>query len=88
MPARLWLRAAALLLVASILPGAARAEACRGEPSRSGRAAATPCREEDRLRPYEPDRPRSDRAPGSIDLGNGSELRVGGRVGMDYEVRR
>ena len=74
------------------LAGAAQADACRrADDGASGRKANAreDCRAEDRLRPYEPGSAvRAGRDPGFVDLGNGTEVRVGGRVRMDYDVRR
>lgn len=75
----------ALLLAAS----PALSESCRlpasGAKSPGGRSA---CKPEERLRSYEPDVVRSGKQPGFINLGNGTEVRVGGRAQMDYDVRR
>ena len=77
------------VLIAAALPNAAAADACRraDTPSRA-KAAGEDCRPEDRLVPYDPDAVRRGREAGFIDLGNGSEIRIGGRVRIDYDVRR
>lgn len=80
---------AAFLLVA--LSGAASADSCRRAADGTGRRKAGPeetCRPDERLRPYEPGAVRAGRDPGFVDLGDGTEVRVGGRVRMDYDVRR
>ena len=46
------------------------------------------CGKPRKIEPYDPDRVRAGRNPGFIDLGNGTEVRIGGRVRMDYDVRR
>jgi hypothetical protein len=53
-----------------------------------GERKAVDCKPSERLRPYEPDKSRAGRDRGFIDLDNGTELRVGGSVRMDYDVRR
>lgn len=81
--------ALALLLVALALTGPAHAEACRRTESEASRAGpAAPCPPGRRVEPYDPDAVRAGRRPGTIDFGNGTEVRIGGRVRMDYDVRR
>ena len=83
---------AALLAVAAALALSlepAVAESCppdRGAASSRSRRACPPPAE--RLRPHEPDRLRSGREPGFINLGNGTEVRIGGRVRLDADTRR
>ena len=75
----------------TMLAGGAQADACRRVDDGAGARKAMPrqeCRAEDRLRPYEPGSVRAGREPGFVDLGNGTEVRVGGRVRMDYDGRR
>ena len=82
------LLALAILLAAG--GGAASAEWCR-QPARGTRQVderTARCKPEDKLRPHDPDRLRAGRQPGFIDLGGGTEVRVGGRVRLDYDVRR
>jgi hypothetical protein len=67
--------------------GAAFADACPRSGD-AGKRKAADCKPSERLQPYDPDKVRAGREPGFIDLGQGSELRVGGRVRMDYDVRR
>jgi hypothetical protein len=81
---RTLLAAAALLAVSG-----AQAESCRTPAAGDkGAAARTDCRPSERLQPYEPGAARTGRDRGFIDLGNGTEVRVGGRAQMDYDVRR
>ena len=76
--------AAALL---SVVASTADADACRRKaPDKAARSPAE-CPQEERLQPYDPGRLRSGGAPGFIDLGNGTEVRVGGRVRTDFDVR-
>ena len=72
------------------LSGSASADSCRRADDGAGRRKAGPdaCRPDERLRPYEPGAARAGRDPGFVELGNGTEVRVGGRVRMDYDVRR
>ena len=76
----------AALLAAFSLPAAA--ESCRraGEPD-ARRQNPSDCADSERLQPYDPDRVRAGNRPGIIDLGNGTEVRVGGRVQFDYDTR-
>lgn len=72
-------------------PVAAAEEPCLphwAAPNQAAVSSGRRCKDEDRLRPYEPERQRAGRTPGSVDLGNGTEVRIGGSVRMDYEVRR
>lgn len=87
------MKALSLLALASfaIAPlDAALADSCRRADDRlvANERARPDCRPDERLRPYEPDRVRAGRDPGFVDLGNGTEVRVGGRVRMDYDARR
>ena len=66
----------------------ASAEACRRPAEARGERKSADCKPSERLRPYEPEKTRAGRDRGFIDLGNGTELRVGGSVRMDYDVRR
>ncbi|NNM71928.1 hypothetical protein [Enterovirga aerilata] len=79
--------AACVLLVLST--GAAEARPCRpGEAPRFSAAGRPSCDNGERLRPHDPEGQRVGRRPGFIDLGNGTEVRIGGRVQMDYDTRR
>jgi hypothetical protein len=71
----------------ALTSGAALAESCP-RSGEAGKRKAADCKPSERLQPYDPDKVRAGREPGFIDLGQGSELRVGGRVRMDYDVRR
>lgn len=75
--------AGSLLLVT----GPANAESCR-IPDRPDRRTATPCPPAERLTPYDADAARAGRTPGFIDLGGVTEVRIGGRARLDYDVRR
>jgi hypothetical protein len=81
------LRALVPACILAIASTAASAEACR-RPAGEARDRAADCKPSERLQPYDPDRVRAGRSPGFVDLGNGTEVRVGGRVRMDYDVRR
>ena len=77
------------LLGTIVLAASAEARPCRpGETPRflaNGRAS---CDGHEKLKPHDTDGPRGGRAPGFVDLGNGTEVRIGGRVQMDYDTRR
>lgn len=77
---------AVLLALALASASPAFAQADRGEPK--PRRMAKPTAPARSFEPYDPDRARAGRTPGFIDLGNGTEVRVGGRVRMDYDLRR
>jgi hypothetical protein len=77
------------------LPGLlATLAAAEARPCRSGETPSfawngrPSCDAGETLKPYDPTAPRAGRQPGSIDLGNGTEVRVGGRVQMEYDGRR
>jgi hypothetical protein len=74
--------------VIGLLSVQASAKACRRPAEAGGERKAADCQPSERLRPYEPETIRAGRERGFIDLGNGTELRVGGSVRMDYDVRR
>lgn len=80
-----------LLCAGSLILSAAPAlaESCR-LPDRPDRKTArgTPCPPAERLTPYDPDSARSGRMLGFIDLGQGTEVRIGGRARLDYDTRR
>lgn len=81
------LAVAALLLVPAA--GGALAAPCPpGEGPRGKRTGRPACEGAEKLRPYDPDAARAGRSPGFIDLGHGTEVRIGGRVRMDYDARR
>jgi len=82
-----WSRAGLALLLIMGASGA-RAEWCPDRPRTGRDAPERRCGPDERLRPYDPDAARRGRSPGSIDLGNGTEVRIGGRVQMEYDVRR
>lgn len=75
--------------ICALAATAIQAADCRPGPDgrgRTGRDCPAPRRE--KIEPYDPDRARAGRAPGFIDLGHGTEVRVGGRARLDYDVRR
>lgn len=78
-----------LVLIIAGCGAGARAEACR-EPAPSAKSQLSKggCPPERRVQPYDPDRVRTGRTPGFIDLGQGTEVRIGGRVRMEYDTRR
>lgn len=78
---------AALLL----LSGQAAAETCppaAGQARREARAPTSCAPPARKVEPYDPDRVRAGTRPGFIDLGGGTEVRIGGRARMDYDARR
>ncbi|HEV7872815.1 MAG TPA: hypothetical protein VGO82_01635 [Enterovirga sp.] len=77
-----------LAIVVGLTSSAAFAESCRRSAEAPGKRKAADCDPSERLRPYEPEKLRAGRDRGLIDLGNGTEMRVGGSVRMDYDVRR
>jgi hypothetical protein len=77
-----------LAILIGLVSSQASAEACRRPAEPRGERKAADCKPSERLRPYEPEKTRAGRDRGFIDLGNGTELRVGGSVRMDYDVRR
>jgi hypothetical protein len=80
--------ACALLWTAALL-GSAEARPCRpGEAPRFSAEGRPSCETGERLKPYDPTAQRAGSRPGFIDLGNGTEVRVGGRVQMEYDARR
>lgn len=74
----------ALLVLAA---PAIAAETCRTDRNKV-RGADGRCRAAEKVRPYEPDRVRAGSQPGFVDLGGGTEVRIGGRVRADYDARR
>ena len=68
------------------------AATCATAPTRpAARRHVRPClpaRKPEPIRPYDPDDVEAGRRPGFIDLGNGTEIRIGGRARFDYDVRR
>lgn len=80
-------RRAGLALMLVLLPSAVLSESCRRAPDPSRRAERD-CGPSERPKPYEPEAAKAGRERGFIDLGQGTELRVGGSVRIDYGVRR
>jgi hypothetical protein len=80
-----------ILLVLSLAAAAvpAVAKPCKSTDLQ-GRSAVpqSGCERQEKLMPYEPGAQGAGRQPGFIDLGGGTEIRVGGRVQMDYDTRR
>lgn len=83
------MRKVAILSLLAVLAAdsAAAAQRCADKPARSGRRSdcAPPAR---KLEPYDPDRQRAGSRPGFIDLGGGTEVRVGGRARYEYGYQR
>lgn len=78
-----------VLIVALCVSGAAQAACPDSQDCRRERARAAPAKPEPkRFEPYDPDRVRSGSRPGFIDLGGGSEIRVGGRTRVEYGYTR
>lgn len=76
-------------LIGCAIPVPARDALGEARPDRPRHSA--PAREAARpakLEPYDPDRVRAGSRPGFIDLGNGTEVRIGGRTRLDYDTRR
>jgi hypothetical protein len=77
------------LLGAAAFATSASARPCRpGETPRALAEGRRTCDPAERLKPYDPHAARTGTRAGFIDLGGGTEVRVGGRVQMDYDVRR
>lgn len=82
-------RAALVAFALTALGGPSPGEACRrADDAKARRTASRDCPPRERLEPYDPSRSRAGRTPGFIDLGNGTEVRIGGRVRTEYDVRR
>ena len=77
-----------IVLPLALTAAAADAKPCRPVDARESRAERPGCDKGEKLVPYEPGAQRAGRSPAFIDLGNGTEVRVGGRVQMDYDRRR
>ena len=79
------------LLVLLSLAGpitAAEARPCRaGEMPRVLQSGRPSCEAAVKPEPYDPEALRAGRAPGFIDLGGGTEVRIGGRARMEYDTR-
>lgn len=78
----------AVLLLAALVACAsplAAAERCQDKP-RSGKAGCP--QPERKFEPYDPDRLKEGRRPGFIDMGGGTEVRVGGRARYEYGTQR
>ena len=79
-----------LLALALLWAGTAAAAPCPPEgaaTSRSG-ARARDCPSPRKLEPYDPDRQKGGSRPGFIDMGGGTEVRIGGRARFEAEGRR
>lgn len=80
---------AGVLLAATSPADAAPCASVRMDP---GTARQSPCRRPHQaaapLKSYDPDAVRAGRDPGFVDLGNGTEVRIGGRARFDYDARR
>lgn len=81
---------AALVALAFLSAGAAAAAPCppeSGAAARSG-ARARDCPPPRKLQPYDPDRQKAGSRPGFIDMGGGTEVRIGGRGRFETDGRR
>lgn len=81
----------ALAILALLAASGAAAETCPApsDPARRGVGTRASCPPRARtVEPYDPDRVRAGGRPGFVDLGGGSEVRIGGRARMDYDARR
>ena len=80
------------LLVLPLVLSAAAADAkpCRPADAAVSNVERQGCekQKQEKVVPYEPGAQRAGRQPGFIDVGSGTEIRVGGRVQMDYDTRR
>lgn len=73
----------------TVATGAAQAAGCGPGPDGRARTGPDcPAARREKIEPYDPDRAKAGSRPGFIDLGNGTEVRVGGRARLDYDVRR
>ena len=83
---------AALLVALAAVPALAACPAPASRPpTRDPAAKSQPAgcpQPAPKLEPYDPDRVRSGGRPGFIDLGGGTEIRVGGRARGEYDGRR
>ena len=77
-----------LTVAIALTSSTAFAESCRRSAEPPDKRKAADCSPSERLRPYEPEKLRAGHDRGFIDLGNGTEMRVGGSVRMDHDVRR
>lgn len=77
-----------LTVAITLTSSAAFADSCRRSAEPQGKRKAADCSPSERLGPYEPEKLRAGHDRGFIDLGNGTEMRVGGSVRMDHDVRR
>ena len=85
------LACAGLLACAAALAGTSvEAETCAPPPPRAKArsTAGRDCLPPRKFEPYDPDRQRAGSRPGFIDLGNGTEVRIGGRARLEYDTRR
>lgn len=83
----LCLALAAALMLALTSAAAAQAKPC--PPVAAGQAASRKCQSpQPKFEPYDPDRMRSGSRPGFVDVGSGTEVKVGGRVGIEAGTRR
>ena len=78
--------ASALLLAGQ--GGVALADTCLNPTTKTKSAKSRDCPPAAKVEPYDPDRVKAGRNPGFIDLGNGTEVRIGGRARMDFDTRR
>lgn len=77
-----------VLVSACAFSGAVESEPARTREGESGVVKPTPRRAApERPAPFDPRDVRRGE-PGRFDFGNGTEVRIGGRVRLDYDLRR
>ena len=77
-----------MLAIIALSFGTAQA-ACEGPDCRRKASKLAPVKPEPRrFEPYDPDRARSGSRPGFVDVGGGTEVRVGGRTRVEYGTTR
>ena len=78
-----------ILIAAFASSGTAHAACADGKDCRRKTTKAAPAHPEPkRFEPYDPDRARSGSRPGFVDVGGGTEVRVGGRTRVEYGYTR
>lgn len=82
------LRFVATLLAAGALSGSAASAACDGQASRQARPGCAQAGTPKKFEPYDPRATRSGSRQGFIDMGGGTEVRIGGRVRAEYQYTR
>lgn len=82
------LRFVVSLLAAGALSVSAASAACDGQASRQARSGCAPSATPKKFEPYDPRAVRSGSRQGFIDMGGGTEVRIGGRVRAEYQYTR